>query len=152
MPPIVTPEQHPTDKREQDETRIRDRFVDLLRCFFRFRYYYQSKIPSDIDLHIDPALLYIAVVSYFDDIDRFKRYHLEEPERLKADEVKQAAFIVKWISRTKPVYVHRGLDLKSKNFPLNKDDTSALINEGFAISVVIAHPLGRSDWADGGVV
>ena len=46
-------------------------------------------------------LLYIALKSYFDDIEKFKQYSGSN----LADQHKQAAFAIKWISKVKPIQI-----------------------------------------------
>jgi len=53
-------------------------------------------------LATDPRLIYLTVISAFDDIERYKAYHLEKPYRDRSDAVKRSAFLTKWIVKIGP--------------------------------------------------
>ncbi len=50
-------------------------------------------------LRMNRAILCIVVRSYFDDVDRHKSYHGSP----LVDEIKQAGFTIKWLSKLRPV-------------------------------------------------
>ena len=52
-------------------------------------------------VYLNKGLLKITVVSYFDDIVRYREYHGTK----NADGHKKAAFTVKWISKIRPVNI-----------------------------------------------
>ena len=52
-------------------------------------------------IRIDGGLLYLVVRSYFDDIYRFKDYTGSK----LADQHKQAAYTIKWISKLRPIQI-----------------------------------------------
>jgi hypothetical protein len=114
---------------------ILQRCFDLHASFEVFKATYEAKTTAKVSLGIDPAVLYLAVKSYFDDITRFKRYHLSDPPVEKADSVKQSAFMVKWLTRMKPIFVLRKHDFARGTLAVDPNDESALINEAFALSI-----------------
>ena len=50
-------------------------------------------------MELDRYALYSAVVSYFHDVERHKRFH----EIVLIDTVKQAGFTIKWIAKFRPI-------------------------------------------------
>lgn len=61
--------------------------------------------------YLDEQLLYAAVSSHFDDIYRFKDYS----GTTWADAHKQAGYMIKWISRFKPIQVKENSSLECDN-------------------------------------
>lgn len=78
------------------------RFVDHWDMAQDFIEYYQKRYG--IALHVDPRLLYLAIVSAWDDIERYKLYHLQEPYNQRSDAIKRAAYLTKWITKIGPLY------------------------------------------------
>lgn len=52
---------------------------------------------------INENALFLAVKSAYDDIYRYKAYHLDEEGRQRANGVKRAAYLCKWINKFKPI-------------------------------------------------
>jgi hypothetical protein len=73
-------------------------------------------------VYLNKDLLALAITSYFDDIYRFKKYTHSE----RADQHKQAAYLIKWISKIRPIQI-------SPNTVVNR--RILLINSSFAIFV-----------------
>lgn len=78
-------------------------------------------------LQINRVVLFNIVISYFDDVDRHKHYHGTE----LIDQTKQAAFIIKWIARLRPIQF---------SLPNPDDATKEIlyINEIFAVRCGLA--------------
>lgn len=102
-----------------DEEAIRKRFDTLVRL-------YEEQFCLGIDpkhrnnIYLSKELLHCAVNAYFDDIYKYKAYAGSK----YADNHKQAAFTIIWISRFHPIQV----------LPNCKIDTAILtINEAFAL-------------------
>lgn len=121
------------------EAQITQRCFDLHAAFEYWKNAYESLSSGGQKLRLDPSCLYVAVVSYFDDIARFKSYHLQDPKHQKADAVKQATFAVKWLAKLKPISVERPIDVSQGNFVLDNDDDSVMINEAFAVGVAMTY-------------
>jgi len=72
----------------------------------RFNFLYEkfcNKYDEFINdsVYLNKDLLYLAIKSYFDDIEKFKKYSGSD----LADQHKQAAFTIKWISKVKPIQI-----------------------------------------------
>lgn len=119
---------------------IEGRFLNLYFAAQKWRKRFVDTYGVEIDL--DPRLLYIAVVSAFDDIERYKAYHLEKPYRDRSDAVKRSAFLTKWISKIAPFQtrVAQGeAALLDFSQPGNLDPKPALANILFSIAVSMTH-------------
>ena len=78
------------------ETRIATR-QELLEQIFSGL---QASLGPDFNhLSINRMVLHNVVVSYFHDVDRHKDFHGSD----RVDETKQAAFVIKWISKLRPI-------------------------------------------------
>lgn len=55
--------------------------------------------PSKKHMEVNRTVLHNVVVSYFDDVDRHKEYHGTD----RVDNVKQAAYTIKWIAKLRPI-------------------------------------------------
>ena len=95
--------------------KILDRFNIFNTLYEKFCEKYNNE-----SFYLNKDLLYIAIKSYFDDIEKFKQYS----GSILADQHKQAAFTIKWISKIKPIQIN-------PNFKINKQ--IILINSLFAI-------------------
>lgn len=82
---------------------IRRRFIDMYQIVASFCDAQMAQTGQY--LTIDPQLLYLAVVAVYDDIARYKAYHLPEPETQRANSIKRAAYGAKWIVRFNPIVV-----------------------------------------------
>jgi hypothetical protein len=119
---------------------IEDRFVNLYLAAQAYLAKYSKKFG--VALQIDPRLLYITTISAFDDIERYKSYHLERPYRDRSDAVKRSAFLTKWLCKIGAFQTR--FDLEELEFaklldPANLDAKPALANISFAIKVSLAH-------------
>jgi len=82
-------------------------------------------------LYCNPAALYVAVKSAYDDIERYKLYHQENPIGQKSNSVKRVAYLIKWIVKTRPIQYQSGEDLKNA-IPF-------IANAGYALALARAH-------------
>lgn len=71
-------------------------------------------------IYLNRELLHCAVVAYFDDIEKYKAYAGSE----YANEYKQAAFTIKWLSRFHPIQIKESATTNS---------TLVTINASFAL-------------------
>jgi hypothetical protein len=83
------------------EDEIQGRFVDFFEIAEEFCEQYNDGAPTLIE--IDPALLYMVVTATYDDIARYKAYHLSDPAHQRSNAVKRAAYITKWIMHFDPL-------------------------------------------------
>jgi hypothetical protein len=79
---------------------IEGRFLDLRDLADRFARAYSEK--AGVALELDESCLYLIVISTYDDIARYKFYHLSNPYEERSDAIKRAAYLTKWITRFKP--------------------------------------------------
>ena len=84
-----------------DEAVIEDRYKDIFDIANSFCDDYN--IDQEVKVEIDPSLLYLAVVATYDDVARYKSYHLKDPEKEKSDPIKRAAYAVKWLMHFSPL-------------------------------------------------
>ncbi|MDR3365915.1 MAG: hypothetical protein LBO71_02985 [Prevotellaceae bacterium] len=105
-----------SEERAQQE---RKRFDTIKKLYDVFM---EDDPCSNSSAYLNDALLLIVVGSYFDDIYKYKLYSHSE----RADDHKQGAYIIKWISKIRPIQL----------LP-NKEITKELlfINSSFAIFV-----------------
>jgi hypothetical protein len=82
------------------EKDIEQRYLDFFEIAENFCSAYGGDEES---VEIDPAMLYLAVVATYDDISRYKSYHLSEPATQRANAIKRAAYGVKWVVRFSPL-------------------------------------------------
>ena len=119
---------------------LEDRFVYLYKAAQKYRIKYEDIF--DVKLHIDPRLLYIATISAFDDIERYKTYHLEKPYRDRSDAIKRCAYLTKWLSKIAPFQTKFDIEDNTDGKALISDNLSAipaLANITFAIKVSMVH-------------
>lgn len=79
---------------------LEDRFLNLYKTAEKYRVGLEEKLG--VKLVTDPRLIYLTVISAFDDIERYKAYHLEKPYQDRSDAVKRSAFLTKWIVKIGP--------------------------------------------------
>lgn len=87
-------------------------------------------------LIVDEGALLVAVKSTFDDIERYKRYHLDEPETARSNSVKRSAYFTKWAVKFKPL-----VDCStSASVPADADERiiPLIANVSFALAVSLA--------------
>jgi hypothetical protein len=95
-----------------------DRLDALIRLYNEFCKKYSEF--TDKSVYLNKDLLYLVVASYFDDIEKFKKYSGSQ----LADQHKRAAFTIKWVSKIKPIQI-------SSDVKVNKH--ILLVNSLFAI-------------------
>ena len=103
---------------EEADKRVMQRLLLLEQTFENFR----KESRADFQhARMNRAILCIVVKSYFQDVDRHKAYHGSE----RIDEVKQAGFTIKWLSKLRPL-----------QFECDESETSnklLYLNEIFAV-------------------
>jgi len=74
--------------------------VENFKNLFK-RFISENRLTYGDGVYLNVPLLELAVISYFDDIYRFKDYSGSE----YADRHKQAAYTIKWLSKIKPIQI-----------------------------------------------
>lgn len=99
-------------------TKERERFDTLTSLYEDFI------LTRNIDnaIYLNKELLALVITSYFDDIYRFKKYTHSE----RADQHKQSAYLIKWISKIRPIQIMPNTVVDRKIL---------LVNSSFAIFV-----------------
>ena len=88
--------------------KVRARFVELGEEFNVFAESLSIQCGADFDLELDRYKLELAVISYFNDISRYKSWHFpEDPEGSRLDGTKKAAYMAFWLNRIAPISVRR---------------------------------------------
>lgn len=113
------------------DAELEDRFLNLYKTAEKYRAGLEGRLG--IKLSLDPRLLYLVTISAFDDIERYKAYHLERPYSDRSDAVKRSAFLTKWIAKIGPYQTifSEGDD--------PRDVKPALANILFALTVSTIH-------------
>lgn len=113
--------------------KLRDHYAD----HFHWAVSYVDKANKvyHTQLFVNTSALYIAVKSAYDDIERYKIYHQEDPQRHKSNSVKRVAYLTKWIVKTRPI----------QYTPVSgaKDLIPLLANAGYALTVSRSHISGE---------
>ncbi|MCH8887930.1 MAG: hypothetical protein IIC13_15210 [SAR324 cluster bacterium] len=78
------------------QDRIKARVGSLMRLYRRVR----ARFP---ETYINATLLFHAVASYYADLHRLKVFH----DTILANEYRKAAFIMKWITKIRPIQLER---------------------------------------------
>ncbi|HXU99607.1 MAG TPA: hypothetical protein VG166_03825 [Caulobacteraceae bacterium] len=102
-----------------------------------------NTIHKDLKFHFDEVIALNVVVATYDDIDRYKSYHLRNSGKLKSDVVKRTAYFTKWTTKLRPVMFVRS-DVISA--PSVDPDMGLMVNEILAVSwatELISSDLGR---------
>ena len=104
----------------------RDRFIFLRKLFDKFKKNFERKWPGTV-LEISDRVVFSLVNSMSDDVERMQNYHGIKHK----DDIKRAAFMVKWILRTRPVFSnnHNGHGYSDK---------LVLANEMFAVFAALS--------------
>ena len=85
---------------------------------------------------VDPDRLYLTVISAFDDIARYKTYHLKNPSIQKSSAIKRAAFLTRWILHFSPLVC----DVDTlNNLKTNDLGGHVLINTYFALHLAFTN-------------
>ena len=111
-----------------DEETIKARYEDFYDIADQFCVEYNE--GQGVKVEIDPSLLYLAVVAIYDDVARYKAYHLKNPVKQKANPVKRAAFAVKWLMHFSPLVFPQMGHVTGQASPENGD---TLANAMFAM-------------------
>lgn len=106
---------------------LEGRFIDLFDMAETFQQRYEAH--NSVKLELSTDRLYMIVISTYDDIARYKYYHLSNPYEERSNPIKRAAYLTKWISRFKPWHVVSG----------NDSAETYLVNEVFAITVAVVN-------------
>jgi hypothetical protein len=113
---------------------LEDRFVD----HFKLARDYADAIGQEfnVSIGISKRRLYLTIISAYEDIARYKNYHLDDPFHQKSDAIKRASYLTKWICRFKPLVVQEGTldDIASANI-----DKTLIVNELFALHLAAVH-------------
>jgi hypothetical protein len=83
------------------EEEIKGRFLDFFEIAQEFCECYNEGAPTLVE--VDPALLYMVVTATYDDIGRYKAYHLSDPVHQRSNAVKRAAYATKWLLHFDPL-------------------------------------------------
>ncbi len=133
----ITPHKPP---RIFSDEEIEDRFVHLFKVAEVFRERFKANFG--LELELDPRLLYIATISAYDDIERYKAYHLAKPYSDRSDAVKRAAYLTKWISKLAPFQTSFDTETLRKQISQDEMDVDArpaLASILFSIMVAMVH-------------
>lgn len=124
------------------EEKIRDVYQTFFAYAGRFAIVASAEYEN-VNVTVDPLTALSVVVSSYDDIKRYKWYHLEDFELDKSDAVKRAAYFAKWILKFRPLMISRAVEYKSPNEKTS--DYSLFLNEILALNwglTNIANELG----------
>tara|TARA_B100000609_G_C17019706_1_gene333039 strand:- start:158 stop:691 length:534 start_codon:yes stop_codon:yes gene_type:complete len=116
------------------ESEIRKRYEDFYKIAEQFCDKYN--VDQSVIAEFDPSLLYLCVVSIYDDIARYKIYHLKRPEDQRSNSIKRAAYGVKWIMHFSPIVFPQMGHITGAAHPENTD---ALANAMFAMHFALVN-------------
>lgn len=119
---------------------LEDKYVYLYNAAQKYKTLYSGMF--NVELQIDPRLLYVATMSAYDDIERYKTYHLEKPYRDRSDAIKRSAYLTKWLSKMAPFQTRPDLDIARHKSGISDNNLSAipaLANISFAIKVSMVY-------------
>lgn len=89
-----------------------------------------------LDFYVNPEIALDVSIATYDDIDRYKSYHLRNAKpgsTDRSDATKRAAYFAKWTTKLRPIqFRHKGAP---KSDP---DDMALMANETLAIAYAIA--------------
>jgi hypothetical protein len=91
----------------QNQIQVTERFESIDTLYTQFIKSDKNKELNGF-VHLNKSLLYIAVKSYFSDIYRFKLYSNSK----LANTEKKCAYLIKWISKIKPIQIYPHVELK----------------------------------------
>lgn len=124
------------DKFEFPSEVIKQRFVDHLAVAEEFCSNFEEDF--NVTLTINKRRLYLAIVSTYKDIERYKNFHLIDPHKDKSDSVKRSAYLIKWICRFKPISIVSSED-DLADLEKQELDYPSLVNEFLAIHIAQMH-------------
>jgi len=105
--------------KEERDIQERERYNTISEMYNMF---VESKPTIKDKTYLNKHLLIVAIKSYYDDIYRFKLYSHSE----RADNHKQSAYIIKWLSKIRPIQILPDIEIS---------DDVLLVNASFAIFV-----------------
>ena len=97
---------------------------------------------KNIPLIVNPRALFLAIKSAYDDIYRYKAYHLSDPRNKLSNSVKRAAYICKWINKLKPI--QPAMQPESPTAENYDDITSELVNGAFSLTLARTYIIPES--------
>lgn len=100
-------------EREIKKEQISLRVNTLKKLYSDLMERYDQQIRSAV--YLNDVILYAAVSSYYDDIYRFKDFSCSK----WADNHKQAGYMIKWLSKFRPVQIKQGAEISKTIFTLN---------------------------------
>ena len=103
---------------------------------------------NEVKLSYNPTLVYLVAQSALIDIDRYKEHHLSnesgsgepgstQPIDKLSDEVKRAAYFLKWIRKLQPIHLDEDPRVSSTNINEKSMRYATLSNIGFGISFAL---------------
>jgi hypothetical protein len=129
-----------TPKRTITKKQYRDAYVAFCAYVAAMCDAAKTKYPH-LDFHWDEIVALNIATAAYDDIDRYKSYHLRNRPGLRSNVVKRASYFCKWTARFRPIMFKRIGD------PPAGEDMGLLINETLATAwamELISEDLGRN--------
>jgi hypothetical protein len=114
---------------------LRTRFVDHWNL--AETYCHEIGQEFGVKAEISVRRLYLTIITTYEDIARYKNFHLDDPFTQKSDAIKRASYLAKWLCRFKPLYVGEGSsenEIDSVEF-----DKTVIVNELFALHLAAIH-------------
>lgn len=105
----------------EEKTKISTNLEEIRRLFETFVNLYYNEFIIGLDkryvdsVFLSKEILHCAVVAYYDDINKYIAYSGAE----YADQHKQAAYTMMWISRFKPIQIKEDVVVDSKLLAIN---------------------------------
>ena len=121
------------------DEKLRQRFEELGREFEAFVARMDTQYGVDLDLEIDLPKLQLVVLSYFQDVSRYKAWHFpDNPAGARLDGTKKAAYMAFWLNKIAPVSARRAdsavpLEIDATGFPV---DPLVLATPFFTLHVI----------------
>lgn len=81
-----------------------------------------------LKFHVDPIVALNVTVAAYDDIDRYKAYHLRNHGMERSDVVKRATYFIKWITKFRPIMFSRPGPVSGKR------DMALMANEALSVA------------------
>ena len=103
------------------------RYNHLFRLTEQFCSAYNSS--HAVQAEVDPSRLYLVVVATYDDIARYKEYHLSSPATQRSNAIKRGAYAAKWLMHFSPIIFPDVGHLRNSN----NASHDCLINAAFAV-------------------
>jgi len=119
---------------------LREGYDDLLWIIHRDFQCFKYGGNYDATLGINSAVVEVVVTSWIDDLEKYSIYHKDKTGKdCDPDTYKQAAFLMHWISRLKPLqmFSNRDGETYERCQELLRKDKYGMVNEVFAVNVGI---------------